>query len=120
MGDLTKNLSRSEFRCKCGNCVFKAADYELVRVLQRMVDDLGADYIIITSGIRCELHNEKVGGAANSKHKAGIAADFWLSGVSPRDTVEYLDRKYPDRYGIGEYESFVHLDVRKEKARWRE
>ena len=34
MGDLSKNLSRAEFKCNCGACDYDTVDYELVAVLQ--------------------------------------------------------------------------------------
>ena len=31
--------------------------------------------------------------------------------------TQYYD-KYPDKYGIGMYSSFTHIDTRRTKARW--
>ena len=120
MGDLTKNLSRHEFRCQCGVCEFRAADFELVKILQSVVDHFQADHIFITSGIRCEDHNAQVGGAVDSQHVKGLAADFYVSDTDVDDIADYLDWKFPDKYGIGVYKTWIHLDVRKTKARWRD
>lgn len=40
--------------------------------------------VIITSGYRCPLLNEKVGGVDNSDHVEGMAADFTFSSFSKR------------------------------------
>lgn len=39
--------------------------------------------IIITSGYRCPQVNRLVGGAANSQHMSGCAADFHVKGYTP-------------------------------------
>jgi uncharacterized protein YcbK (DUF882 family) len=118
VGDLTKNLSRSEFRCKCGKCEFVAADHELVNVIQKAVDDLGGKRVIVTSGIRCAAHNKAVGGSPKSQHVTGLAADIAIDGITPQKLYDYLDNAYPDKYGIGLYKTWTHIDVRKGKARW--
>ena len=117
MGDLTRNLSRSEFECKCG-CGFAAADHELVEVLQEVRDRFEATTgekkpLIITSGCRCPTHNQAVGGAKKSTHMLGIAADFMLIGVEPSDIYDHLNGAFPDKYGLILYPSWVHLDMRK-------
>lgn len=119
MGDLTKNFSRFEFQCPCGNCGFQAADFELVKVLQNALNTLKAKHGYITSGIRCEVHNASVGGAPDSYHLKGTAADFYFDTKDVEEVGEFLDRKYPDKYGLGIYRSWLHLDMRPVKARWR-
>lgn len=116
MGDLTKNFSRKEFACRCG-CGFDHISLQLVEELQDVRDHFNAP-IIINSACRCEGHNAKVGGAKGSKHKLGIAADIVVKGVLPKEVHKYLIEKHKDRYGIGRYNTFTHLDVRDSKARW--
>jgi hypothetical protein len=41
-----------------------------------------------------------------------------VKGKLPEQVFEYLNDMFPDTYGIGLYPTWVHLDVRKEKARW--
>lgn len=117
MGDLSKNLSRSEFKCNCGKCDYDTVDHELVNVIQDIREFFNRS-VHITSGNRCPAYNEKIGGAKHSYHPRGRAADIQVKGV-PAETVNgYLINKYPDQYGIGRYDSFVHLDTRSKKARW--
>jgi len=74
MGDLSRNFSRSEFKCRhCGLLV--GPHPGLVVVLQRIRDRV-ARPITIRSGYRCPTHNVAVGGAKYSRHVVGDAADI--------------------------------------------
>jgi uncharacterized protein YcbK (DUF882 family) len=74
MGDLTKNFSRSEFKCRhCGR--LDVLDMELVWALQRLRDKVGRALPII-SGYRCCAGNAQVGGTYDSQHLFGRAADI--------------------------------------------
>jgi len=117
VGDISKNFNRAEFHCKCGSCEPIAVDAELVNVIQELRDYCGQP-ITITSSYRCKKHNKKVGGAKHSKHRLGIAADIQVKGFPARDIAKYFRNNYPNQYGIGEYETFTHIDTRADKARW--
>lgn len=132
---LTKNLSLSEFACNCKNaCSAKeTADYRLVQTLQKTVDyfesQLGYTVrITITSGNRCVAHNKAVGGAANSKHVAMIAADIQLEYlvkrapniwqvIAPATVYAYLDQALGNTGGLKLYATWVHVDMR--TIKWR-
>jgi len=112
------HFKRSEFACKCG-CGFAAMDSELLEVLE----DVRAHFnspIKINSGCRCIEHNKAVGGSPNSMHTKGMACDFVVLNLGEnQDAVaDYLESKYPDKYGIGRYLGRTHVDVREGKARW--
>ena len=124
MGDLTTNISRSEFACKC-NCGFDTVDIALAEALQDCVDHFGHCYILITGPNRCEKHNNSVGGALNSQHIYGRAADFRIfdvktrTQVSPVEVYDYMDKAYKGKYGLGLYSNRVHFDTRSGPcARW--
>lgn len=119
MGDLTKNFSRSEFKCKCGKCNCDDVDPKLVQGLQELRDITG-EPIIINSAVRCPEHNKAVGGVSNSQHVKGKAADIRIKGMSPEKLAEYAEKiDVFKNGGIGTYNTFVHVDVRGHKARWR-
>ena len=63
-------------RCKGKYCTGYPAiiDLDLVRNLQRVRDKYGRT--TVTSLLRCETWNKKVGGSSNSKHMKGKAVDF--------------------------------------------
>ncbi len=140
MGDASKNLSRKEFKCQCG-CGFDTVDFELINVLQDMIDYFTHKYdhriyCIITGGNRCVQHNEEVQliynknympFSSNSQHTLARAADFKLYGqrvkqenqISPSEIYDYLCLMYPNEYGIGLYVNRNHLDTRSgNSARW--
>lgn len=124
MGDLTKNISRHELACQCDKCNCHTADWEVIEIVQEACDhfakELGLAKVVlgISSAHRCAKHNKDVGGADDSQHLYGTALDIRINGVSPASIYQYLDSKYPDRLGLGLYNSFVHVDTREGKARW--
>lgn len=130
MGDLTTNFSRWEFECQCGtDCGYIAVDFELVNVLQDLVEHFKTKYgqrvsVEITGPNRCPPHNKAENGAPGSKHQFCIAADFKVKlvdtnhKINPREVYDYLDIKYTGKFGIGLYHNRVHLDIRPERARW--
>lgn len=114
---LNKYFKRKEFACRCG-CGTSTVDAELLQVVTDVREYFGSP-VVITSGHRCSNHNRRVGGAASSMHMTGKAADIKVKGKDASAIASYLEHKYPDKYGIGRYNSFTHIDVRDGKARWR-
>lgn len=139
MGDLTKNLSRSEFECTCG-CGFDTVDYELVDMIQRAVDHFEIVYnskvsVVITGPNRCMKSNERVQKEVNpnyvpysskSTHMEAKAADikmyYYVDGkkeaIPPKMMYTYFDEEYAGSKGVGLYSNRVHVDSRSNKARW--
>lgn len=113
---ITRNFNREEFACKCG-CGFDVVDYELVILLQQLRDFLKQP-IKITSGCRCSNYNFISGGSEKSQHMFGKAADIQVESWDYNylyDTIEIFTK---DKYGIGVYDSWLHIDVRDTMARW--
>ena len=110
-----KFFKKSAFACKC--CGVSIVDVELADVLDSARAHFNAPISII-SGYRCPVHNSKVGGAKNSQHMQGIAADIKVSCKTPKEVYDYFESKFPNTYGLGLYKSWVHIDVRQNKARW--
>jgi uncharacterized protein YcbK (DUF882 family) len=118
MGDISAHFNRSEFACQCG-CGFDTVDIELSEALE-VVRQYFMAPVTITSGCRCAEHNQKIGGSPKSKHVEGRAADFKVQGHAPQEVHDFLTRVYKDKFGIGLYRSWVHLDTRSgDKARWQ-
>ena len=120
-GYVSPHFRYSEFDCNhCG----KYGDLisaELVGVLEELRAHFGGKAVTINSGVRCDFHNQNVGGATNSRHKIenADAADIVVAGVAPSTVHEYLTQEYPGQYGIGRYSSFTHIDTRPGgAARW--
>ena len=114
---LSKNFTRKEFKCKCGQCDYDTVDAELIVAIQDIRDHFGRA-VTITSGNRCPTYNNKIGGAINSYHPRGRAADIVVTDVAPRYVYDYLNKKYPEAFGLGKYDDFTHIDTRSQKARW--
>ncbi len=113
---LSEHLKRSDFACNCG-CGFDTVDYELIIVVEDIWDFFGP--VANSSACRCVAHNLFSGGSDKSQHIQGKADDFTVAQCPPEVVADYLERKYPDQYGIGRYYNFTHIDVRSGKAaRW--
>ena len=102
-----KYFRKAEFVCPCcGRCEM---DKELIWKLDLLRELVDAP-LIITSGFRCERHNKAVGGAPNSAHLRGKAADI----ACPDNLLRYKILKHAfyigfPRIGIGK--DYIHLDV---------
>ena len=111
---ITEHFDSKEFACPC--CGRDDINKELVERLERLFAAIGADKIIISSGIRCPDYSVSVGGYRNDTHTLGGAADL----------VVYKDGKPMSSFavaaiaedlglfnGIGVIDdSYIHLDIR--------
>ena len=112
-----KHFKVREFACKhCGEIKI---DINLLVKLEELRRAIGNRPIIINSGYRCPTHNKKVGGAKNSQHLYGKAADIRVNGMNPRTLEKYADTVFANGgVGMGG-QNFVHVDTRGHRARWR-
>tara|TARA_R110002020_G_scaffold185980_1_gene383893 strand:- start:314 stop:634 length:321 start_codon:yes stop_codon:yes gene_type:complete len=78
--------------------------------------------ITINSAYRSPEHNTKVGGSKTSQHLLGKAADITIQGLKPAEVFalieDLIDMGLMLQGGLGLYSTFVHYDIRKNKARW--
>ena len=70
----------------------------------------------VTSACRCKSHNRVVGGSVGSQHLRGRAADIVVKNVAPEIVAELA--KQMQVGGVGEYDSFTHIDTRHGQSRW--
>lgn len=122
MGDVSKNFNRSEFACKGKDCCGGAAPIhpDLLAGVQAL-RDLAGRPLHINSGFRCPKHNAAIGGVKNSYHMLAMAADIAVpEGMTP-EAFAALAEQVPlfHNGGIGTYSSWIHVDIRKEKTRWK-
>jgi len=105
------NFKISEFACPC--CGENETQHELIEGLDRAVNLAGVPFVI-SSGYRCEKHNERVGGIASSSHLRGLAADSeCLTSKARMKMVKALLDVGFDRIGISS--NFIHVDVDRTK-----
>lgn len=110
---LSEFFYRHEVACHCG-CGRDTMDAETLRVADE-VRRFEGSAIEPNSGHRCHDHNKAVGGGEDSQHLYGRAMDLPVR--NPRAVYDYLCKKYPDKYGFGLYETFVHVDTKSGKPR---
>lgn len=121
---LTDNFNREEFDCKDGTPVpdkLLGNVQELAENLQVLRDYLD-EPVHVNSGYRTESYNKKVGGKAKSQHLLAKAADITVKSKSPRQLASIIEKLITQGKlkfgGVGIYPGFVHVDIRKNKARW--
>lgn len=115
---ISEHFKVREFAQKDLRCNKVIVDTELINVLEDIRTHFNKP-VIVTSGYRTPEYNAKIGGVEHSQHTKGTAADINVTGIPAREVQKYLKHKYPDKYGIGSYPTFTHIDVRTKKARWR-
>ena len=124
---LTDNFNKSEFECKCGCTMPSNVLYEIKLLaieLQTIRDHFKAP-IQINSAYRCPSHNKAIGGVYNSQHVLGKASDIVIKGYSSSQVADELEVMLEDEClfpfhlgGIGRYNTFTHIDIRPNTARW--
>ncbi len=105
---VAENFRLREFQCRDGS--YQVVLHSgLLQKLQALRSALQRP-VLITSGYRNPVHNARVGGAPNSLHLKGMAADIYVRGLS----LEQLARAARDLdfTGIGIYGAFLHVDIR--------
>src|SRR5262245_17238406 len=82
------------------------------QMLEIVRSALGDRPIFISSGYRSPAVNAAVGGSSTSQHMTGQAADFTVSGLTPKQTVDAIlkiDPPVPYDQIIYEYAEWVHM-----------
>lgn len=113
---LSDHFRVNEFACSDGSdAVFISP--ELVEILEKIRMHFRKP-VHINSAYRTAAKNKAVGGAAQSQHMYGLAADVTIHGVKPEEIAAFAETVLKDTGGIGIYDRFCHIDVRKVKSRW--
>jgi zinc D-Ala-D-Ala carboxypeptidase len=80
----------------------------LIIALQTIRDHTGLS-IRINSGFRSPAHNKAIGGATNSLHTLGLAADIVIVGMIPMEVASLAHDM--GLGGVKAYPTFTHIDV---------
>ena len=80
----------------------------LILALQTIRDHLGKP-IRVNSAFRSPAHNKAIGGASNSLHTLGLAADVVIDGMTPIEVASLANDM--GLGGIKAYPTFTHIDV---------
>ena len=118
------NFKISEFDSKDGAEMpydVKMNVIELIDNLNVLRQELGSP-LYVNSGYRSPEHNKNIGGSLNSQHLTGKAADIRSNEYTPKqikDKIEELIKVGKMKQGgLSAYNTFVHYDIRGNKARW--
>lgn len=111
---LGPHFTVSEFQCNDGTPIL-LLHTALVELVKRCRHEFKAP-VIINSAYRTHAHNAAVGGAEDSRHVYGMAADIDVQGVPPATVADWADAVGVG--GVGRYDTFTHLDVWGENRRW--
>lgn len=121
---LTRNFDLHEFYCNDGTPVpakYMRNVQELADNLQVLRDEIG-EPLRINSAYRHPAYNKKVGGKPASQHLTASAADITCKSKTPKQLAAIVEKLIVQKKlwfgGIGIYPGFVHVDIRKDKARW--
>ena len=102
-----------EFACRC--CGRLLICSELIEKLNAARSQAGIPFII-TSGYRCNKHNENIAGVAESSHTRGKAVDILFKNsqecFSIVKSLIYVGFK---RIGINFNKRFIHCDIDESK-----
>ena len=115
IAELTK--SSTAIKKKINNTPTKEVENNLNQLIDNILDPLREAWgqpIIVGSGYRCEALNKAVGGAANSQHKLGQAADIHTKSDSVEDNKKLFELikqlKLPFDQLINEYNyNWIHV-----------
>lgn len=112
--NLSEHFKSKEFQCKDGSEEFLIAD-RLIDVLEAIRNHF-KEPVTINSGYRTPSWNSKIGGAPNSYHCKGMAADIVVKNHTSKEVAEYAS-KIMEEGGVIRYTNFTHIDVREKKYR---
>jgi uncharacterized protein YcbK (DUF882 family) len=114
----------SEFDSKDGTEMpsdVKVNVIELIDNLNVLRQELGSP-LFVNSGYRSPEHNKSIGGSLNSQHLTGKAADIRSNEYTPKQIKEKIEELIKvgkmKQGGLSAYNTFVHYDIRGNKARW--
>jgi len=85
----------------------------LIEVLEWVRSKSRVAPVLVNSFYRDKYYNAACGGVPGSMHTMLAAADIVKGDTSPEEVQELLEQ-HPDadKFGIGSYSNFTHLDVR--------
>ncbi|MBR2679434.1 MAG: DUF882 domain-containing protein [Exiguobacterium sp.] len=115
------NFDTSEFSSRDGQkSPFPLVVEPALLYLLMCIRDRFGKPIVVNSGYRSPEWNAKVGGAANSFHVKGLAADIRPTNADADKLARLQDicLRTNEIGGVGLYDDFVHVDARGSKARW--
>ena len=116
------NFQVKEFACGDGTNVILVSTQTLdwLQEIRNRVNKIKPNTPIrVNSAHRTYYYNAKIGGSKNSQHVFGRAVDVKIPcGFSVEKFHRIVCDVVGNTGGIGKYDTFIHIDSRKGKARW--
>ena len=116
---LSPHFDASEFWCRGSDqhtCTCNHSlkiEPKLIEMLEQLRKICGNRPLYINSGYRCPEHNAAVGGASDSQHMYGTAADVACpEGLSFEEFKNCVGQLPFDGVGLYKRENFIHVDIR--------
>lgn len=117
---LSEHFDEREFLCRCGCGGGQGKIHRHLVLGLQMLREIVGRPVVLTCAYRCPKHNAAVGGVPNSYHVQGMAADIYVTGLTPYELAGQAARVplfFQGGIGIYPKRGFVHLDVGT-KRRW--
>ena len=110
MTSLSEHFRRDEMECACGCGMVPTPEF--MQWIEGLRKAFGSP-MLITSGARCAKHNEDVGGAPDSMHVKGLAADVRVAGAAAFKLIGLAHLWGVKGLGVKQHgpTRFVHLDI---------
>lgn len=112
--DSIKHFERKEFECHCGGKYCNGYPAEPAKQLIQVADRVREHFdlpAIVSSGVRCKTHNAIVGGITSSRHLAGKAMDFCVTGKSAEQVLTYVKLQPEINFAYAIDSENVHMDI---------
>ena len=117
----SEHFTRRELDCHCGCDAPPGVEANLARLaasLEVLRAAIGTP-LHVNSGYRCPAYNKRIGGAKQSQHMEGKAADLSGRKALPKAIHDAAENVPAFLHGgIGLYPTFCHVDIRPGTARW--
>lgn len=114
---LSPHFRVREFKCNDGSDEIKIDD-KLPKLLEQIRVYAEAS-VEITSAYRTVIYNKKVGGATNSQHTKGTAADIITEGRTVSEIAKFAQAIGAGGVGLYTKKNFVHVDTRAGHSYWK-
>jgi uncharacterized protein YcbK (DUF882 family) len=116
LGYRTPHFSEAEISCRCG--CGEVSRLRLLKALEQVRVAIDRP-MRVNSAVRCDDHNEEVGGVPDSYHLKGVAVDIDTFGWTDEEYMSLRELAYAAGFrGFGLYNNFIHLDLRDEFTLW--
>lgn len=109
--NLIEFLNHQEFKCRCQykDCTFTLVNQKLLWKFFEFRNAMGFS-LEVTSGFRCQRHNQAVGGNSKSFHMKGSAIDLTTKYIKIEELYRFA-KEYFDVVILYKDKNFIHCHM---------